>query len=71
MGLWLEGQKYFQSSIKEGPIINDQDKNTPRNQKLVGDVILKEKPDIKRLSLKPRSLLDKSVETSFVRNTLW
>ena len=35
IGLWLEGQKYFQATLKEEPIINDQIKNTPRNQKLV------------------------------------
>ena len=35
IGLWLEGQKYFQATLKEEPTINDQSKNTPRNQKLV------------------------------------
>ena len=24
IGLWLEGQKYFQATLKEDPIINDQ-----------------------------------------------
>ena len=24
IGLWLEGQKYFQATLKEEPIINDQ-----------------------------------------------
>ena len=24
IGLWIEGQKYFQATLKEEPIINDQ-----------------------------------------------
>ena len=57
IGLWLEGQKYFQATLKEEPIINDQIKILQETKSLLERYFKGEKPDIKELSLKPQGSL--------------
>ena len=57
IGLWLEGQKYFQATLKEEPIINDQIKILQETKNWLERYFKGEKPDIKELSLKPQGSL--------------
>ena len=57
IGLWLEGQKYFQATLKEEPIINDQIKILQETKSWLERYFKGEKPDIKELSLKPQGSL--------------
>ena len=54
IGLWLEGQKYFQATLKEEPIINDQIEILHRTKEWLNRYFKGEKPNIKELSLKPQ-----------------
>ena len=54
IGLWLEGQKYFQATLKEDPIINDQIEILHRTKEWLNRYFKGEKPNIKELSLKPQ-----------------
>lgn len=68
IGLWLEGQKYFQATLKEEPIINDQIEILQETKSWLERYFKGEKPDIKELSLKPQgSLLDKKCGSFFVK----
>ena len=55
--MWLEGQKYFQATLKEEPIINDQIKILQETKSWLERYFKGEKPDIKELSLKPQGSL--------------
>ena len=57
IGLWFEGQKYFQATLKEEPIINDQIKILQETKSWLERYFKGEKPDIKELSLKPQGSL--------------
>ena len=57
IGLWLEGQKYFQATLKEEPTINDQIKILQETKSWLERYFKGEKPDIKELSLKPQGSL--------------
>lgn len=57
IGLWLEGQKYFQATLKEEPIINDQIEILQETKSWLERYFKGEKPDIKELSLKPQGSL--------------
>ena len=52
IGLWLEGQKYFQATLKEEPIINDQIKILQETKSWLERYFKGEKPDIKRAFFK-------------------
>ena len=52
--MWLEGQKYFQATLKEEPIINDQIEILHRTKEWLNRYFKGEKPNIKELSLKPQ-----------------
>lgn len=52
--MWLEGQKYFQATLKEEPIINDQIEILQETKSWLERYFKGEKPDIKELSLKPQ-----------------
>ena len=54
IGLWLEGQKYFQATLKEETIINDQIEILHRTKEWLNRYFKGEKPNIKELSLKPQ-----------------
>lgn len=53
IGLWLEGQKYFQATLKEEPVYNDQIEILNKTKKWLDCYFKGEKPNINRLSLKP------------------
>ncbi len=57
IGLWLEGQKYFQATLKEEPIVNDQIEILQKTKSWLDRYFKGEKPDIKELSLKPQGSL--------------
>lgn len=57
IGLWLEGQKYFQATLKEEPINNDQIEILQETKNWLDRYFKGEKPDIKELSLKPQGSL--------------
>lgn len=57
IGLWLEGQKYFQATLKEEPIINDQIEILQETKSWLERYFKGEKPDIKELSLTPQGSL--------------
>ena len=57
IGLWLEGQKYFQATLKEEPINNDQIEILQETKNWLDCYFKGEKPDIKELSLKPQGSL--------------
>ena len=57
IGLWLEGQKYFQATLKEEPVINDQIEILQKTKSWLDHYFNGEKPDIKELSLKPQGSL--------------
>ena len=57
IGLWIEGQKYFQATLKEEPIINDQMEILQKTKSWLDCYFKGEKPDIKELSLKPQGSL--------------
>ena len=57
IGLWLEGQKYFQATLKEEPINNDQIEILQKTKNWLDRYFKGEKPDIKELSLKPQGSL--------------
>lgn len=66
--MWIEGQKYFQATLKEEPIINDQMEILQKPKSWLDCYFKGEKPDIKELSLKPQgSLLDKKYGKYFVK----
>ena len=54
IGLWLEGQKYFQATLKEEPVINDQIEILQKTKSWLDHYFNGEKPDLKGLSLKPQ-----------------
>ena len=54
IGLWLEGQKYFQATLKEEPIYNDQIEMLNKTKKWLDCYFNGEKPNINRLLLKPQ-----------------
>ena len=43
IGLWLEGQKYFQATLKEEPIINDQIEILHRTKRMVKSLFQRRK----------------------------
>ena len=45
IGLWLEGQKYFQATLKEEPIINDQIKILQETKSWLERYFKGEKPE--------------------------
>ena len=49
IGLWLEGQKYFQATLKEEPIINDQIEILQETKSWLERYFKGEKPNIKEL----------------------
>ena len=61
IGLWLEGQKYFQATLKEEPIINDQIKILQETKSWLERYFKGEKPDIKEV------FLDKKCGNFFVK----
>ena len=54
IGLWLEGQKYFQATLKEEPIYNVQIEILNKTKKWLDYYFNGEKPNINRLLLKPQ-----------------
>ena len=54
IGLWLEGQKYFQATLKVEPIYNVQIEILNKTKKWLDYYFNGEKPNINRLLLKPQ-----------------
>lgn len=54
IGLWLEGQKYFQATLKEEPVYNDRIEILNKTKKWLDCYFKGEKPHINKLSLKPQ-----------------
>ena len=52
--MWLEGQKYFQATLKEEPIYNVQIEILNKTKKWLDCYFNGEKPNINRLLLKPQ-----------------
>ncbi|MEQ2769384.1 MGMT family protein [Faecalibacillus intestinalis] len=52
--MWLEGQKYFQATLKEEPIYNVQIEILNKTKKWLDYYFNGEKPNINRLLLKPQ-----------------